>query len=139
MSPGNNPAPDEFPDPEKTATDQSSSCTAMASILNRIGDKWSVMVFVSLRDKPVRFNQLRRQINGISQRMLTRTLRNLERDGLITRTLYPEIPPKVEYELTPVGRTLLPVIGDLWDWAAEHQSDVAAARETYDALLAAAE
>ena len=75
-------------------------CSAMSDVLNRVGDKWSVMVVAQLRQGPVRFNEIRRRIGGISQRMLTRTLRNLERDGLVTRTLYPEIPPRVEYELT---------------------------------------
>lgn len=110
----------------------SDNCTAMSDILNRIGDKWSVMVVSTLHEGPVRFNQIRRTIGGISQRMLTRTLRNLERDGLITRTLYPEIPPRVEYELTELGRTLLPTIGALWDWAGIHHDDIVSARLQYD-------
>lgn len=118
MSPGNN--------------DTDSNCTAMSDILNRIGDKWSVMVVATLRDGPVRFNEIRRTIGGISQRMLTRTVRNLERDGLITRTIYPEIPPRVEYELTELGHTLLPAIGALWDWSAGHYGDIISARAEYD-------
>ena len=109
------------------------TCTAMADILNRIGDKWSVMVVAHLTRGTRRFNELRRAIAGISQRMLTLTLRNLERDGLVTRTVYPEIPPRVEYELTDLGRTLTGPIDTLWDWAAEHRDDVQAARGNYDA------
>ena len=99
-------------------------CTAMADILNRIGDKWSVMVVGYLARKTMRFNELRHAIGGISQRMLTLTLRNLERDGLVTRTVYPEIPPRVEYELTTLGRTLTEPLAALWDWAAAHQGEV---------------
>lgn len=105
---------------------------AMADVLNRIGDKWSVMIVGYLSDGPIRFNELRRQIDGISQRMLTLSLRNLERDGLVTRTLYPEIPPRVEYALTPLGQTLGPALQSLWDWAGEHNKDVVAARIAYD-------
>ena len=108
------------------------NCTAMGDILSRIGDKWSVMVVGALNDGPVRFNELGRQIGSISQRMLTRTLRNLERDGLVLRTLYPEIPPRVEYELTAMGRTLLPAISGLWDWAQLHHGDIIEARVNYD-------
>lgn len=111
----------------------SSNCTAMSDILNRIGDKWSVMVVGRLRNGPVRFNAIKRDIGGISQRMLTLTLRNLERDGLVTRTVYPEIPPRVEYALTPLGDSLQPAIGALWDWASGHHADIIAARERYDA------
>lgn len=113
-------------------TNVSSNCTAMSDILNRIGDKWSVMVVGQLRDGPVRFNEIRRQIGGISQRMLTLTLRNLERDGLVTRTIYAEVPPRVEYALTPLGVTLLPAIGALWDWATTNYDNIVAARESYD-------
>lgn len=105
----------------------------MSDILNRIGDKWSVMVVGRLRAGPVRFNQIKRDIGGISQRMLTLTLRNLERDGLVTRTIYPEIPPRVEYELTTLGHSLQPAIGALWDWAAQHHKDIEHARARYDA------
>lgn len=113
--------------------DTETNCRATADILNRIGDKWSVLVIGRLSDGVMRFNQLRRAIDGISQRMLTLTLRNLERDGLVTRTLYPEIPPRVEYALTPLGQTLIAPIGALWDWSAEHYEDVVSARSAYDA------
>ncbi|MBU1174791.1 MAG: helix-turn-helix transcriptional regulator [Alphaproteobacteria bacterium] len=111
----------------------SNNCSAMSDVLSRIGDKWSVMVVGKLNDGPVRFNSLKRQIGGISQRMLTLTLRNLERDGLVVRTMYPEIPPRVEYALTPLGQTLLPAINGLWDWSVAHYADMLEARTDYDA------
>jgi len=113
---------------------RSETCNAMADILNRIGDKWSVMIVSYLGKKTMRFNELRHTIGGISQRMLTLTLRNLERDGLVTRTVYPEIPPRVEYELTALGRSLEAPIARLWDWAEEHQGEVQRARAEYDDL-----
>ncbi len=131
MSPGNIKTERREPNPEEPGI--SSDCAAMGEVLNRIGDKWSVMIVGTLHNGPVRFNQIRRTIGGISQRMLTRTLRNLERDGVVKRTLYPEIPPRVEYELTPMGRTLQPVIQALWNWSVEHYADIEKARKTYDA------
>lgn len=111
---------------------RSETCNAMGDILNRIGDKWSVMVVGYLARRTMRFNELRNEIGGISQRMLTLTLRNLERDGLVQRTVFPEIPPRVEYQLTDLGRTLMPPIDALWSWAAAHQREVSAARDAYD-------
>jgi DNA-binding HxlR family transcriptional regulator len=113
---------------------RSETCNAMADILNRIGDKWSVMIVGYLSKKSMRFNELRHTIGGISQRMLTLTLRNLERDGLVTRTVFPEIPPRVEYQLTALGQSLLEPIEGLWDWAAQHQGEVQSARRDYDAM-----
>jgi DNA-binding HxlR family transcriptional regulator len=114
-----------------------STCMAMTDILNRIGDKWSVMVVGMLsRHGVMRFNELKRTINGVSQRMLTLTLRNLERDGLVTRTIFPEIPPRVEYNLTELGRTLKGPIDALWAWSEEHGQDVGNARANYDAVHA---
>lgn len=111
-----------------------STCLAMTDILNRIGDKWTVMVVGILsRNGVMRFNELKRTINGVSQRMLTLTLRNLERDGLVTRTIYPEIPPRVEYGLTELGRTLKKPIDSLWAWSEVHGEAVGEARATYDA------
>lgn len=107
-------------------------CSTMADVLNRIGDKWSVMIVGKLRGGTMRFNELRHSIDGISQRMLTLALRNLERDGLVTRTVYPEIPPRVEYKLTELGQTLTGPIDELWNWAARHREDVDAARVAYD-------
>ena len=115
-------------------TSEHSNCRAMSDVLNRIGDKWSVMVVGMLsRGGRLRFNELKRQINGISQRMLTLTLRNLERDGLVTRTIYPEIPPRVEYGLTELGETLKGPINTLWDWSAANHQAIVAARLAYDA------
>ena len=114
-------------------TAQASNCTAMSDVLNRIGDKWSVMVVGILsRSGTIRFNELKRSINGVSQRMLTLTLRNLERDGLVTRTIYPEVPPRVEYGLTELGKTLTGPINSLWDWSAEHHASIIDARAIYD-------
>jgi DNA-binding HxlR family transcriptional regulator len=115
-------------------TSQSANCTAMSDVLNRIGDKWSVMVVGMLgRNGTLRFNELKRLINGVSQRMLTLTLRNLERDGLVTRTIYPEVPPRVEYSLTELGKTLQVPISKLWDWSADNHSAILDARAIYDA------
>ena len=113
-------------------TSEHANCRAMSDVLNRIGDKWSVMVVGMLSRGTLRFNELKRQINGISQRMLTLTLRNLERDGLVTRTIYPEIPPRVEYGLTALGETLKGPINTLWDWSASNHQAIVAARIDYD-------
>ena len=115
-------------------TAQASNCTAMSDVLNRIGDKWSVMVVGILsRSGTIRFNELKRSINGVSQRMLTLTLRNLERDGLVTRTVYPVVPPRVEYALTPLGASLHSTVQALVTWTESNQDTVAAARAAYDA------
>lgn len=97
-------------------------------ILDLVGDKWSLYIIATLKDGPVRFNELRRQIDGISQRMLTITLRGLERDGLVKRTLFPTIPPRVDYELTDVGRTLLAPVMALVTWANTNQENIQNAR-----------
>jgi DNA-binding HxlR family transcriptional regulator len=109
-----------------------SECPAVREVLNRVGDKWSVLVVALLGDGKKRFSELRRSIEGISQRMLTLTLKGLERDGLITRTMYPTIPPRVEYELTKLGRSLLIPITGLGAWAAQNRERIQAARERYD-------
>ncbi|TAJ17444.1 MAG: transcriptional regulator [Dehalococcoidia bacterium] len=101
-------------------------------VLDRVGDKWSVHVIHLLGNGTLRFSDLRRSIDGISQRMLTVTLRGLERDGLVTRTVYAVVPPRVEYTLTPLGETLLQTICDLVRWAEAHTADVDAARVRYD-------
>jgi DNA-binding HxlR family transcriptional regulator len=101
-------------------------------VLARVGDKWSVLVVTRLGGGPVRFNELRRSIGGISQRMLTLTLRGLERDGLITRTIFPTIPPRVEYALTALGRDLLQPVSGLSEWALRNQGKIARAREQFD-------
>lgn len=103
------------------------------SILDRVGDKWGAQIISHLASGTTRFNELKRQIEGISQRMLTETLRKLERDGLLTRTVYPSIPPKVEYSLTPLGETLVPIIRELVMWAKANSAVIKASREQYDA------
>ena len=102
-------------------------------VLNRVGDKWSVFVIDRLGQGSQRFNELRRNIDGITGRMLTVTLRGLERDGLVARTVHPVIPPRVDYALTPMGATLLETIEQLVDWADSHTEDIYAARSSYDA------
>jgi DNA-binding HxlR family transcriptional regulator len=101
-------------------------------ILDRIGDKWSLLVIALLDDRSMRFTELKKTIDGISQRMLTVTLRGLERDGIITRTVHPVVPPRVDYALTPLGRTLLDTVGTLVTWAEEHVGQIENARTTYD-------
>jgi DNA-binding HxlR family transcriptional regulator len=101
-------------------------------VLDRVGDKWSLLVIELLGDGARRFSDLRRGVAGISQRMLTVTLRGLERDGLITRTVHPTVPPRVEYALTIMGRTLLSTVCDLVDWADEHVNEIDSARASYD-------
>jgi DNA-binding HxlR family transcriptional regulator len=103
------------------------------TILERVGDKWAIFVVDRLGEGPRRFSELHRGIDGITGRMLTVTLRGLERDGIITRTVHAAVPPRVDYELTPLGRTLLDTIGRLVDWANEHNGEVERARTDYDA------
>jgi len=98
-------------------------------ILDRIGDKWSVLVVLTLRDGPRRFTELRDKIGGVTPKVLTQTLRVMERDGLLTRRAYPEIPPRVEYELTPLGHSLQAPIQAVTDWAEANVNEVMAARE----------
>jgi DNA-binding HxlR family transcriptional regulator len=109
-----------------------SDCRGVASILARVGDKWSVFVIMLLGDGPRRFNEIKRMVSGISQRMLTLTLRGLERDGLVTRTVFPTIPPRVDYELTDLGRGLWKPVEALGKWAHEHQAEIEDARARFD-------
>ena len=101
-------------------------------ILDRIGDTWSVLVVTMLADGPRRYTELARKIEGVSPKMLTQTLRGLERDGLITRTVHPVVPPRVDYALTDLGRSLLGLVSALEQWAEAHIDQVAAARSAYD-------
>jgi DNA-binding HxlR family transcriptional regulator len=110
----------------------SEDCRAVSSVLARVGDKWSVLVIMLLGDGPRRFNEIKRMVGGISQRMLTLTLRGLERDGLVTRTVFPTIPPRVDYELTELGRSLWTPVEALGLWARYHQTDIEAARRRFD-------
>jgi DNA-binding HxlR family transcriptional regulator len=116
---------------------ESTDCKAVSGILSRVGDKWSVLIIMRLGEGPRRFNEIKRMIGGISQRMLTLTLRNLERDGLVSRTVTPSIPPRVDYELTDLGRDLLAPVAALGEWAIRHQPCIAAARAHFDAAMGA--
>jgi DNA-binding HxlR family transcriptional regulator len=109
-------------------------CRAVSGVLARIGDKWSVLIVSRLGAKAMRFNEIKREIGGISQRMLTLTLRGLERDGLVTRTVFPTIPPRVDYELTALGRSLLVPVKGLGDWALKNIGRIDAARRAYDGV-----
>jgi DNA-binding HxlR family transcriptional regulator len=103
-------------------------------MLVRVADKWSMYVIHVLADAgPLRFNEIRRRVDGVSQRMLTVTLRGLERDGLVQRAMYPEVPPRVEYALTPLGGTLRDIVRELIDWSGRHLAEVDRARARYDA------
>ena len=102
-------------------------------ILDLISDKWTPLVIMLLKDEPKRFSELRRTIDGISQKMLTQTLRGMERDGLVTRTVYPEVPPRVEYELTPLGQTLCAPMWAIINWSETHIDEVSSAQTAYDA------
>jgi DNA-binding HxlR family transcriptional regulator len=105
-------------------------------ILDRIADKWSLLVIALLDRRRMRFTELRREIDGVSQRMLTVTLRQLERDGLVRRTVHPVVPPRVDYELTPLGVSLHETVQALVTWTDTHQREIAAARSAYDARAA---
>jgi DNA-binding HxlR family transcriptional regulator len=107
-------------------------CRRIAPILARIGDKWSVLIIILFGDGPMRFNELRRKIGGVSQRMLTLTVRGLERDGFLKRTVFPTIPPRVDYELTPLGRSLLQPIQQLGMWATNNVDVIEDAQRRYD-------
>lgn len=101
-------------------------------VLARVGDKWTVLVITALADRPLRFTTLHKRITGISQRMLSQTLRSLTRDGLITRTAYAEVPPRVEYELTPLGRSLSDTVTHLVSWVRTHQAEIVRSRAMFD-------
>ncbi|MGC4781533.1 helix-turn-helix transcriptional regulator [Micromonospora zamorensis] len=105
---------------------------AIRGILNRIGDKWSLLVVATLDGERMRFSELQQRIPGVSQRMLTRTLRHLERDGLVSRHVFAEVPPRVEYQLTDTGRTLIEPAVTLAEWAVEHNPDIERNQHTYD-------
>ena len=111
----------------------SSDCQAVSEVLSRIGDKWTVLVVNLLGEGPKRFNEIRREIDRISQRMLTLTLRALERDGLVTRTVYPTVPPSVEYKLTELGQSLRVPLQAVGEWAVANQHAMAEARRRFDA------
>jgi DNA-binding HxlR family transcriptional regulator len=116
------PADDHLPD----------TCRGVSGVLSRVGDKWSVLVVRLLGDGPVRFSDLHRRIGGISKRMLTLTLRNLERDGLVTRHVTPGKSPRVDYSLTPLGQSLWQPVMALADWAIAHKFEIQHARQQFD-------
>ena len=103
-------------------------------ILDRIAGKWSLLVVALLADRTLRFSELRREIDGVSQRVLTATLRQLERDGLVARTVHPVVPPRVDYALTPLGRSLHATVGALVAWTEANEGEIAAARASFDAM-----
>lgn len=107
-------------------------CARISKVLARVGDKWSVLIVMLLCPGPRRFNEIKRQVGGISQRMLTLTLKGLERDGMVTRTAFPTIPPRVDYALTPLGRSLSEPVLALGSWARSHIDEIDAARQRFD-------
>ncbi|QCJ00929.1 winged helix-turn-helix transcriptional regulator [Agrobacterium larrymoorei] len=111
---------------------QHAKCRVLGQILDRVGDKWTIMAVGALSDGPMRFNAIMRRIDGVSHRMLTLTLRGLERDGMVRRTAYATIPPKVEYELTPLGRSLTEPLATLLEWGEKHSKDIEIARKAFD-------
>jgi DNA-binding HxlR family transcriptional regulator len=121
--------------PATSQDGQPAACRAR-DLLGRIGDKWSLYVISRLGEQTLRFTDLKRRVDGISQRMLTATLRGLERDGIVSRTVYPVVPPRVDYALTPLGRTLLATVGTLVVWADDHVEDIENARAAYDVRVA---
>ena len=108
-------------------------CRAVSDVLARVGDKWTILVVAELGNGPKRFNEIRRALGSISQRMLTLTLRGLERDGLVTRTVFPTIPPRVDYELTRLGRSLLEPVSGIGLWARQNRAAIHEARVRFDA------
>ncbi|GGJ56932.1 winged helix-turn-helix transcriptional regulator [Deinococcus roseus] len=137
MFPGDSPETpaESFVETSTPLTDLHASpqCPSLLEVLSRIGDKWSLCAIGQLYQGPLRFNKLKRSIDGVSQRMLTLTLRNLERDGLVQRTVYPTNPPSVEYQLTELGHTLIGPVKGIFDWAQSHRTDIQQARERFDA------
>jgi DNA-binding HxlR family transcriptional regulator len=115
-----------------TRIEETQTCE-IRELLDRLADKWSLLVVELLGDGTKRFTELRRQIDGISQRMLTLTVRRLERDGLVHRTVHPVVPPRVDYELTPLGSSLLDAVQPLVAWTRQHREEIAAARTRFDA------
>ena len=114
----------------------SEDCSNLRSILSLVGDKWTVLIVVLLGDGPKRFNEIKRMVGGISQRMLTFTLRGLERDGLVTRTVFPTTPQRVDYELTKLGSTLWEAVQPLSSWTRAHVDEILASRNQFDRKVA---
>jgi DNA-binding HxlR family transcriptional regulator len=112
-------------------------CRAVSEVLSRVGDKWTILVVGELGQGPKRFNEIRRALGSISQRMLTLTLRGLERDGLVTRTVFPTVPPRVDYELTKLGRSLLEPVSGIGLWARQNRERIQEARQRFDTTAGA--
>jgi DNA-binding HxlR family transcriptional regulator len=110
----------------------SEECPKISQVLARVGEKWIVLNIIMLAERESRYSELKRAIGGVSQRMLTLSLRGLERDGLVKRTVFPVVPPRVEYELTPLGKSLHAPVSALGDWARAHLAEIDAAREAFD-------
>jgi DNA-binding HxlR family transcriptional regulator len=117
----------------------SQDCRKVSQVLARVGDKWSVLVVMVLRDSPRRFNDIKRTVDGISQQMLTRTLRGLERDGMVSRTIFPTNPPQVEYALTMLGRSLSGPVVALGHWVHDNMATIDIARAAFDARASSAD
>ncbi len=115
-----------------TVSHSEGDCRGVSEILNRVGDKWTIQVVVALRLGPLRFNAIKRQVRSISQQMLTRTLKALERDGMIERTVHHSTPPQVEYTLTPLGHSLSETVHQLAEWAEAHRKLIEESRLAYD-------
>ncbi len=124
--------PEEMRTPGLSIPHLPGNCESVSEVLSRVGDKWSVLIVMLLAGGPRRFNELKRMIGGISQRMLTLTLRGLERDGLVTRTLFPTIPPRVDYELTELGHSLKGPVEALGTWAFAHLPKIMESRKKFD-------
>ena len=124
---------DPNPAPLERCTRAHREDPGIRAVHDRLGDKWSLLVIVELTRGPLRFRQLQHAVGGISQRMLTLTVRQLERDGIVTRTVFPEVPPRVEYELTELGETLFVPARAIADWAVAHHDEIERARTAYDA------
>ncbi|MEU0120019.1 helix-turn-helix domain-containing protein [Streptomyces bobili] len=116
----------------KEAVDDSEVCCPPRLVLDRIGDKWSVLIVLNLSDGPKRFSELRELLHHVTPKVLTYTLRGMERDGLLTRTVFAEVPPRVEYELTPLGHSLRPVVEPITTWAKEHVDEILSLRKAHD-------
>ncbi len=121
-----------FPDYEHSCDLDAGAGRAIREVLDRVGDKWSLLLIATLQRERLRFSELLKHIPGISQRMLTLTLRHLERDGLVTRTVHAQVPPRVDYELTALGETLIPIARTIGDWAVQNHPAIEASRAAYD-------
>ena len=132
MSQRNTDVPIQVVSPDSCTTTLRGEACTLREVLDHVGGKWSISILLAAIAGPVRFSQLERIIEGISRRMLTLTLRNLERDGLLIRTVYPTVPPKVEYTATDMARELRDSLAMLTDWAQRHRADIAATRTAYD-------